>query len=193
MFVAVQDLTLVRYLAGAYSGMGEKKEAETLYTQVLSSYERLYGENIPELGDLLNDMAVFYSSCGRLTDAISNFQRCLRVSNGAKYGSVSITMANLGLAMLDKGELYCGEKTMLEGIEKIKKESNPDHPDVAYYEKSLADVYREQKRYQEARALCEHALPIVIKTYGQNHPETEKARKELARIKEDLVPPPEKQ
>jgi tetratricopeptide (TPR) repeat protein len=58
----------------------------------------------------------------------------------------------------------------------------PTHPAVARKLVDLADLYRADRRYDQAAALCSRALAIQQRALGPKHPDTIRTLKELAAI-----------
>ncbi len=57
-----------------------------------------------------------------------------------------------------------------------------DHPDVARGLNNLGGLYSSQGRYSEAEPLYKDALEILIKTVGEDHPNTKTCRGNLIRF-----------
>ncbi|MCL5096136.1 MAG: tetratricopeptide repeat protein [Candidatus Omnitrophica bacterium] len=59
----------------------------------------------------------------------------------------------------------------------------PEHPNVALSLNNLAELYRDQGRYEEAEPLYTQALEIAEQTLGQSHPTTKTIRGNLNTLK----------
>jgi len=62
----------------------------------------------------------------------------------------------------------------------------PNHPNTASSLNNLAAFYKSQGDYEQAKPLYEHALAIIEKTFGSNHPNTKIVRENLATLLVDM-------
>ena len=178
-------------------------EAEAAYRLAIRLIEQEAGMEVPQLAQLLNDLAIVYRRLGRLRDAERCYHRSLAIRPATL---VRINLARLYQQMgrhRDAGEL------LREAIRRTGAEDKPGLAAAARHthaalllatgrlEASLsetssalrlwraasrpadaakalgmrAEILRRMKRYREAAAAFERALPAARAALGERHPE----------------------
>jgi CHAT domain-containing protein len=189
--------TVLNILAGVISDtQGRHAEAEALYGQVLSIYERALAKHLAPtealhlvVAETFGKTALEQVRQGKYAEAEGSYRRALPM---LEHGATSSTCSRLknvwsrgepcGLANQDLGTLnnlavlyvLQGKYAEAEGFHKraleiFERASHPSPDDVAYVLDRLAIIKRDQGKYAEAEGLQKRALAIFEQAYGANH------------------------
>lgn len=103
----------------------------------------------------------------------------------------AIVLSNLGLALLDQGDLGAARKYMERAIEIEKKHFEPDHPTLAISHSNLAAILKDLGELSTARENVERAIEIQKKHFVPDHPHLATLYSNLGMILLDLgdLPP----
>jgi eukaryotic-like serine/threonine-protein kinase len=132
--------------------------------------DRLGGGNLAVRGELSATEAQVFADENRLGEAEAALREGLTALEQAygpmhpKVGALTGTLAQI-LRYQDKDSLPASERTL-----KIMRETlGPEHPTTAGAEMTLGQVLVDNKRFDEARKLYDHADVVFKKTFGENH------------------------
>lgn len=117
---------------------------------------------------------------GQYKEAISAYREALE-AGGESVGALS----NLGLALLDLGDLESAQSPLQLALELSETTYGPEHPYVATCLNRLALLYVEQGRYSEAEPLYKRSLKIQEKALGAEDPLVASSLNNLASLYED--------
>ncbi|MCX6827830.1 MAG: tetratricopeptide repeat protein [candidate division Zixibacteria bacterium] len=124
---------------------------------------------------VLNILAAAYFVEERYLDAISYEKQSLAISeliSGPMSLSAARSLANLGSLYTMQGNYTAAESLLLRALEIENKTLGSTTTDQsAYIYRYLADLYRGQRRFQEAEAYYRLALSITESSAGPDHPE----------------------
>jgi eukaryotic-like serine/threonine-protein kinase len=171
--------TLMR-LGDLLRRLGRHDEAE----QRLQEAAGCYAAESPQQAQIHAFRANLREAQGRLEEAAEEYWRAHRVFL-ASVGSDSVY--TWGAAhqhseiLLELGRVAQAEPIAIEALARLEATAGPASYDVAMAAQTLGVLRRAQGRFQEALALHERALPILIAVYGEDHPNTAEIRFQVAR------------
>ena len=171
--------TKLNNLATAYKALDRYEEAESLLLRALTIREETLGPEHPTVSTTLNTLGTLYLSFGRLDDAEKFLLRSLAIreaASGPDDPRAGVNKLNLGDVHLQRGELDAAERLTLEALAIWNRKLNADHIFRCYGDWQLANVYREQGRYQEAEGIYAGAYGRLVDIRGKDDPDV----KELA-------------
>jgi eukaryotic-like serine/threonine-protein kinase len=132
--------------------------------------DRLGGGNLAVRGELSITEAQIYADENRLGEAEAALRQGLTALEQAygpthpKVGAVLGTLAQV-LRYQDKDSLPASTRT----LQIMRDTLGPEHPTTAGAEMTLAQVLADNKRYDEARKLYDHADLVFTKVFGEKH------------------------
>jgi tetratricopeptide (TPR) repeat protein len=165
---ALTQQVIQLYAQGRYS------EAMPLAQRALAIREKALGPNDPDVGVLLENLAMLYRAQGRYADAEPMFKRSLAILEkalGPDHPELANSLKNLAQLYKDQGRYANAEPLFKRSLKIRKKALGPDHPDVAASLSALASLYQDQGRYSDAEPLFKQSLAIDEKALGSDHPE----------------------
>ena len=158
-----------------------------LYLQALELWQRLLGQEHPNVASSLNNLANLYNSQGRYAEAEPLYLQALELSQrllGQQHPHVASSLNSLALLYKSQGRYAEAEPLYLQALELRQRLLGQEHPDVALSLNNLAYLYYSQGRYAEAEPLYLQALEIAERQLGVNHPNTISIRKNLQSLRE---------
>jgi tetratricopeptide (TPR) repeat protein len=150
-----------------------------LGARTLADSERLLGADHPDTLTSRNNLAVAYSSVGRLEQAIPLFEQTLADRErvlGADHPHTLTSQDSLAHAYRLEEAIPLFEQTLADR-ERIR---GADHPDTLTSQNNLAVAYSSVGRLEEAIPLYEQALAGRERVLGADHPDTLASRNSLA-------------
>ena len=157
------------------------RETDKHINSVIAYAERLWpGVNdIPEeiaskLTHQMNELALFYKTMGRYTEAEPLLTRALEIDEkvyGKDHPTVAIRLNNLANLYRQTGRFEEAGPLYERAIEIGEKTWGDEHPNVAVWYNNLAGLYRATGRYEEAEPLYKRAIEIGEKTLEKDHPD----------------------
>lgn len=161
-------------------------EVEPLFLQVLAIRKEMLGENHPDVGSSLHNIAYLYSCQGRYFKAKSYYLDSLRITQnyfGRDHLDVATNLHSLGENFCSQG-LYSESASYYKEALEIRQRLLEDkkHPDIALALDGLAHTRVKQGCYEDAESLCKQALDIRRDVYGDIHPHLAKNLNNLASI-----------
>lgn len=164
-------------------------EAINYYTQALTIFESVYGENSPFVAACMNSLALLLDSTGKSNDAKNMFQRCVAICialYGEQHTSIASAMNNLALCLKKLGE-YEGAHDLYQKALSIRRACYGEkHPAVATTLNNLGLLLKQQQRYEEAKALYLQALQIRREVLGRDHIDVASSLSNLAHLHEAM-------
>ena len=134
-----------------------------------------------------------YRRLGQYQEAEKLYHEILE-SRRAVFGEESPAtmhaLANLGLLRRHEGRLAEAEEFMRRAADGFERILPKDDPRGLVHRRLLAEIVRDQRRYDEADRLFEEVINTLRDEFGEQHPELLRAiqgHAELAIIKGDLV------
>ncbi|WP_414545958.1 tetratricopeptide repeat protein [Nostoc sp. CCY0012] len=168
-----------------YKGQGLYTQAEPWNQQCLSTVQNRLGENHPDVGSSLNNLALLYDSQGKYDQAEPLFLQALKLDKrllGDNHPSVATSLNNLALLYRTQGKYDQAEPLFLQALELDKRLLGNNHTDVATSLNNLALLYHTQGKYDQATPLFLQALELYKRLLGNNHPSVATSLNNLAEL-----------
>ncbi|WP_208341799.1 tetratricopeptide repeat protein, partial [Aetokthonos hydrillicola] len=162
---------------------GQYSEAEPLYKKALELYQRLLGQEHPDVAQSYNNLAELYRAQGRYQDAEPLCQKALELRQrllGQEHPDVAQSYNNLAALCDSQGRYQDAEPLYQKALELRQRLLGQEHPDVAQSYNNLALLYYSQGRYQDAEPLYQKALELRQRLLGQEHPDVAASYNNLA-------------
>jgi tetratricopeptide (TPR) repeat protein len=159
-------------------------EAERLYRRTLAILENAFGEDHPEFGRILNNLAGVYVDRDDV-EAEKVLARALALKEkrlGPDHPNVAYTVENLAVVQRNLGRYPESEALHLRALAIREKTLGADHPEVGLSLHGLANLRRDQARYDEAERLHARALAIWEKALDPAHPHVARGLNALATV-----------
>lgn len=161
-------------LATVYQAQGKYSEAERLYNQAVSIWEKTLGPKHPYIGQSLNNLGGLLKSLGRYDEAISLYNRILPLLEKA-FSKDHLLFAdcanNLAVVYNAKGR-YKDAKPLYKQALRIREDIlGNSHPLVGQSLNNLAELYHTEGLLSEAEPLYLRGLSITEIKLGQTHSE----------------------
>lgn len=182
--------TTLHNLAAVLETIGKSGEAERLYREATDIWEELYGAEHPATMSSLTNLAGVLGSRGAYADA----EVCYRAAAegwrrlvGEDHPNTLGALAELGRMYADAGKPELGVP-LLEHVVETGRRALGDTD--AHYVNSvcaLAALWRDQRRFDEARALLNATLMSVERRFGLLAPAAQQLRRQLDTLDEAVV------
>jgi CHAT domain-containing protein/tetratricopeptide (TPR) repeat protein len=130
------------------------------------------GPDHPEVGKIMNNLAVLYWEQGRYAEAEPLYGQSLKIkveALGLDHPAVAKSVKNLAILYQDQGRYEEAEQLYKRALAIKEKALGSEHPDVAISLNDLASLYHEQGRYVEAEPLYGRSLKIKEEALGSEH------------------------
>ncbi|MBX7074117.1 MAG: CHAT domain-containing protein [Pirellulales bacterium] len=181
----------IENVAHAISEAGKHADAEPLYKHVLKLRVQAFGGEHPDVVKSLYNLAVYYDDQGRAADALPLYQEALRITiklSGEKDLMVSRIASRLGTLQLrskrpDEAERYFRQAQSIN-ISLL----GPEHPWVLG-DSSLARVYIQQGRFEDALSVLKQVLQFEEGYYGANSSNCAISHTDLGRLASRMEQP----
>jgi serine/threonine-protein kinase len=158
-------------------------EAEALLKEALALRRKWRGEDHPEVGTTLNNLALTLERLGKYSEAEPLHRESLALRQrllGHDHPKVAVALNNLALVLRQQGRLAEAEPLLHEALSIQRKRLGEDHPDVAWSLSSLGQLLIAQRRPAEAEAPLREALALRRKLLGNEHPRVQITLQALA-------------
>ncbi len=152
----------------------EYAEAEPLLKRSLEINEKIKGDDHPDVGSILNNLAELLRSQARYDEALPLFERSLEITErtlGPDHPDVGSGLNNLALLIETQGRYDEALPLFERSLEITERALGPGHPDVGTRLNNLAGLLRSQGRHYEALLLYERDLEITERALGPDHPD----------------------
>jgi serine/threonine-protein kinase len=174
----------VRILANVLTMEGKLDESAQLLEESRAIFTRVYPGPHRRIGLVLNDLGTLAFRRTRYDDAIKTFTESLAVYRqvyaDGKSQYISVGLANLGSAYMEKGDYRRAEQTLREAVTLSREILSPAHNNTAIAEIKLGRVLVKQGRDTEAIPLLEQGRATLVK-------QADPSITWLQRSREDLV------
>ena len=159
-------------------------ESAALLEEAGAIFSRAYPGPHRRVGLVLNDRGTIAFRRRRYDEAIDAFSKSLAVYRqvyaDGKSQYISVGLANLASAYLEKQEYAPAERLMREAVTLSREVLSPVHPNTAIAEIKLGRVLVKQRRYAEA-------IPLLEQGRATLSTQAEPSVSWLQRAREDLV------
>jgi tetratricopeptide (TPR) repeat protein len=166
------DAVLMNRLAVVLLQEGKYSEAEILFKNAISAYEK-GGPESEDLAIDLTNLGLVYANEGRYSEAIPLYNRALLMFEkvlGPNHHDVAVQLDRLGQLYHHDGEDSHAEEVYKHAIAIDEKVFGADSIHVATKLNSLGALYDDQHNYSEAERLYKRALRIYEQKLGPDHP-----------------------
>ncbi|TWU58489.1 Serine/threonine-protein kinase Pkn1 [Rubripirellula tenax] len=170
------DTAILRQQQGRY------QEAEAEYQECLSLSRQLRGDDHPDTLDSQSNLAILYVVQGRLDEAEELHKRVLDVQQKNRppnSARIAASSSNLGRCYLQRGRRDGGRGSFEAAASHLEKglalyrEARPlDHPETLEAQWTLAQVYCEQDRFEDAVPLLEDLVERLKRLRGSEYSTT---------------------
>ena len=162
---------------------GKYAEATEIAKRVVAIREKALGPEHPDVGTVLNNLALLYHAQDRYGDAEPLYRRSLAIlekAPGPEHPDVGTLLGNLAELYRAQGRYGEAEPLYRRSLAITEKALGPDHPSVGTTLNNLAGLYQDQGRFAEAEPLYKRGLAITEKALGPEHPGVGTALNNLA-------------
>ena len=94
---------------------------------------------------------------------------------------VARTTFNLGMICTTVGDLDKADRTLPDGVARLRRALGPEHPDLVSALRGMSALREGQRRLPEAEAAAREALMLALKTLGPDHVGTATSHQRLGR------------
>jgi tetratricopeptide (TPR) repeat protein len=164
--------TSLGVVARMYDAQGQYEQIEPLLKRALAIYEKVLGQDHPNVAICLNNLAELYDNQGKFAQAEPLYQRSLVIREkalGPDHPDVATSLNNLALLYKTKGQYAQAEPLYNRSLAIRVKALAPDHPDVASSLYNLSELYRAQSLYAQAEQIDKRSSAISGKTLGSDY------------------------
>ncbi len=162
-------------LANLYKEQGKLREAEDMYVQALTGYEKTLGPEHTSTLVIVETLGNLYRDQGKLGKAEDIYVRVLvgkEKALGPEHTSTLDTVNNLGLLYRDRGKLKEAGDMYVRALAGKEKALGPEHTSTLDTVNNLGLLYRDQGRLREAEENYVRALAGYEKALGPEHTST---------------------
>jgi eukaryotic-like serine/threonine-protein kinase len=175
--------------AAVLTTLGRHDEASRELEQVRLATEAWLGPDHPELAPVLNNIAALARERGQLADALTTFDRVIRIvvdAWGEEHPIVARALLNRGTVLADMGRNDEAEQSFARAAAIFTRIGGSEHPELAAAWKGQAGVAYARDDLERARTLFERALAVELGVYGERHPSAAVTSTNLAMVLVDL-------
>jgi tetratricopeptide (TPR) repeat protein len=168
---------------GVLRARGAYADAEAELLEALRLAEEQCGEWSIETASALNALGMTYKYWGRFEDGRRVYERALAIVErafGDKHEDVASLHHNLGGLAHARRDFAEAEPHARRSVELRRALRGPEDVTTAEDEAAYAPILKALGRVEEAEALLRHALPILERELGPDHPEVAGAWNNLA-------------
>ena len=166
--------TLMSDMGLVYEGLGLYEQATPLLENALSIRKKIYGDEHPEVGVSMSDLAALMIKKGDFDGAESLLRKAAetyRKSKGYDRDYADI-LANLAGVMLSKGDHEAADSLFLEELSIRRSLAGDNDADIARIMHNRGGVCMERGDFGGAEALFREALETRRRVLGNDHPDT---------------------
>ena len=174
---------------GVLRARGLYAAAEAELFEALRLAEQQHGAWSIETASALNAVGMTYKYRGRFADGRRVYERALAIVErafGERHEDVASLHHNLGGLEHARREFAAAEPHARRSVELRRTLRGPEHVTTAEDEAAWAPILKALGRLDEAEALLRHALPILERELGPDHPEVAGAWNNLGGTLADL-------
>lgn len=170
-----QDDPLVRLgIGGVLRARGEYARAEEVLLEALPLAEGRFGAWSIETGFALNALGMTYKYWGRFDEARDVYERALAIlvrGFSEEHVDVATIHHNLGGLEHARRDFEAAEPHARMSVELRRQLLGPEHVATAEDEAAWAPILHALGRDDEAEALLRHAIGVLERVLGPEHPE----------------------
>ena len=144
---------------------GQETNAEKFYLAALEEVQNA-GPEEPRLAATLNTLAVLYQAQRKYAQAVSFYQRVVRLlehTPGPEHPTLATTLNNLAVVYEAQGEYGAAEPLYQRALMLLERTLGPEHSSLAAALENYADLLRKMQREAEAATAEGRAKAIWAK------------------------------
>ncbi len=167
------DANLLNNLGYVNWILGYLRKAIEYYKQSLAIWEKVHGEEHPDIATALNNLGGTYSDLGEKEKAIGYYEQALPIWKkvyGEEHPKFASSLNNLGSGYKGLGELQKAVVYYEQALTIDEKAYGEDHPSVAIRLNNLGLTYSNLGEKEKAIEYYLKAMSIWKKAYGEEHP-----------------------
>ena len=172
--------------AGFYAqARGNYREAGPLYERSLQIWEKVLGEEHPDVARSLNNIASLHKDQGDYERATPLLERSLQIWEkvlGEEHPDVARSLNNIAMLHQDQGDYERATPLLERSLQIREKVLGEEHPDVARSLNNIAMLHHAQGDYERATPLYERSLQIWEKVLGEEHPDVATSLNNIAML-----------
>lgn len=152
---------------------GNYSIAKAMFEKSLQIHENLLDPNHPSLAEVLNGIAVIYSTQGKWEEALKVLERVLslRISGlGANHPKVAVTFNNIGISHYNLADWQKALHEYRSALKIYDMSNDVVLPGSADTHNNIGLICREKRRYKEALHNYEKALEIMDGVFDLYNP-----------------------
>lgn len=137
--------------------------AEPIYLRALAIREKSLPADHPDIAQTLYNMAIMYSTAGKLDKADAACRRAFEIfekSLGPEHPFTTYPLNHLGVIAKNRGDFIAAEDLYLRTVAVKEKVQGPYHPDLGGAFANLANLYTITGQYEKAIAAQQRANEI---------------------------------
>ncbi|KAI9874601.1 MAG: hypothetical protein M1830_009576 [Pleopsidium flavum] len=167
-----------------YKAQGKLAEAEVMYQQALTGYEKMLGPEHKSRLDTINDLGNLYANQGKLMKAEVMYQQALTGYKvlGPEHASTLDIVNNLGGLYMEQGKLAEAEVMYQQALRGYEKVWGLKHKSTLKTVNNLGNLYMCQGKLMKAEIMYQQALTGYEKVYGPEHTWTLKTVNNLGHL-----------
>jgi len=172
-------------LAATLFTRGHYAEAAEIFAQSLAVARRILGDQHPHTLSLANNLAATYLELGRYADAESLLREVIAGRTrvlGPTHGETALSVHNLGVTLAQEGHLEEAEEQLRHAVS-LREALAGDQSGALFSASYLADVLRDEGRFEEAEALYHETIRGQRERFGAEGGDTLKTMSGLADLR----------
>jgi tetratricopeptide (TPR) repeat protein len=176
--------SVMNELAGLYSYSGRHDRAATLYRAALDIDRQALGNDHPQIGMHLQNLAVALHEQGKLEEAAPLYQESMQILRrvlGEQHPQTIDATANYGRFLHRRGELARAAEVLSRVVDLDRQARGPRHAFVAHDLVNLGMVRLDTQEQAQAERDFRAALDIYAETLPADHPYVASALSGLGR------------
>jgi len=150
--------TLLRDLGISKKNQGDYNSSIPFCEKALAISEEQLGENHPDTGSSLNNLAGLYNAQGKYEEAKRLYLRALKICEeqlGENHPNTGSSLNNLAGLYKAQGKYEEAKPLYLRALKIYEEQLGENHPDTATSLNDLAVLYQKQEQYSDAIPLLE--------------------------------------
>ena len=180
------DAAQLLFRTGRYlKERGAYVEALQLVERALAIREQTLGATHPDVGEILNELAILCYLQGKYEQALPLYERALAINEqtqGSTHSEVAANLNNLAALHYKQGKYEQALPLYERALAINEQTQGSTHPLVAANLNNLAELYRKLNRYEQALLLYQRVLVIKEQTMGPSHPSMATSLNNLAML-----------
>ena len=150
-------------LATAQESLGEQDQALLSFDRALALRRQSDGEMHPDYASTLNNLAFLHMESGRLPEATQNFQQAVTIWREIlppEHPDLAVGLLNLAWAQTRGKQFADAERNANEALAICRSSYDENHPRIGKAEQTLASLYLDWGRPEQARIHAKRALSV---------------------------------